>query len=99
MGDARAGCSYRPRMPLPSMTVRAGLSHREAAYGRGLILKHLEDGVPFGELQKIMHALGEVQQFHLASGSGDSRVRGYQFTEARAVHVGNVGQVQNDPPG
>jgi hypothetical protein len=68
-------------------------SHRETVYSRGFILKRLEDRVQFGDLQKIMHALVEIQQFHLASGSGDRSVRGYQLTETRAIHVSNVGQV------
>ena len=44
----------------------AGFGRREAVYGRGFILKRLEDRVQLGELQKIMHALGEVQQLYLA---------------------------------
>src|ERR1035441_7939631 len=37
------------------------LSHGEAGYGRGLVLKRLEDCIQLGDIQKIVHTLGEVQ--------------------------------------
>src|ERR1017187_8541002 len=72
----------RPARFTTGMSV--GFGHQEAIYRRGLVLKRLENCVQLGELQKIVHAFGEVQKLHLPPGRGDSGMRGYQFAEARA---------------
>ena len=51
------------------------------------------------DLQKIVRAVGQIQQLHLPFGDGDGCIGGYQFTDAGAIYVGNFGPVQEDPLG
>ena len=62
----------------------------------GFVVFHVEDGVELGDLKQVVDLLGEVQQLQFAAlilGGGEGAD---QFTDARAVDVVDVLQVQNN---
>jgi hypothetical protein len=48
----------------------------------------LEDGVEFGDLEEILDAFGEVEEFELAAGAGDGGEGGDKLADAGGVDVG-----------
>src|SRR6266567_8065124 len=72
--------AYRAAQSRRRATSSGRLRRRKASDGRAFVLKHLKDGVQFGDLQQIVHTPGEVEQFHVASGVGDGRVRSEEHT-------------------
>ena len=68
----------------------------EAFYGGGFIVFHVEDGVEFGDLQQVVHFLGEMEQFEFAAlilGGGEGAD---QFTDARAIDVIDLAEIEDD---
>src|SRR5258707_1336134 len=59
--DGRVRAVYRAAPYRHRATSSSRLRGRKASDGQGFVLKHLEDGVQFGDLQEIVHTLGEVQ--------------------------------------
>src|SRR5439155_8182017 len=53
-------------------------------------------GQKLGDREQIGDALRQVQQLEAAALAADSRVSADDFSEARAVYVGNVGEIQED---
>ncbi len=98
-----------PRTPLPQddkglESGRRGLGPRplqdisllEAFDSGGFIVLHVEDGVKLGDLEQVVHLLGEVQKFELSTlvlGGGESAD---QLADAGAVDVVDLRQVQYD---
>src|SRR5271170_4421786 len=63
---------------------------------RRFVVFDVEDGVQLGDLQQIVDFLGQVQQLQFAAAVLDRREGADQFTDARAVDVADVAQVQED---
>jgi len=64
--------------------------------GGGFVVLHVKDGVELGDLEQIVHLLGEVEEFEFAAlilGGGEGAD---QFADAGAVDVVDLGQVQDD---
>src|SRR5271155_4405942 len=62
----------------------------------GFVIFNVEDGIQFGDLQQVVHLLGEVQQFEFATlvlGGGKGAD---QFADAGAVDVVDLAEVQNN---
>jgi len=60
------------------------------------VVLHIENGVEFCDLQKVVDLLGQVQQFEFAAlflGSGEGTDK---FADTRAVDIVHVAQVQQD---
>ena len=64
---------------------------------QGFVVLHIlyvEDGEEFGDLEKVMNLLGEVEQLEFAALIADGGERADQLADARAVDVGDFAQVQ-----
>ena len=68
----------------------------EAADGGGIVVKHLKDGVELGDLQQVLDALGEVEQFEGAALVSDGGETGDELTDAGAIDVVHFGEVQEN---
>src|SRR5579862_3652566 len=68
----------------------------EGCDGAGLVVLNVKDGVQLGDLQQIVDLLGQVQQLQLAALVADGGKRADQLTDAGAVDVADVAQVQQN---
>src|SRR5580704_12223174 len=68
----------------------------ETLNGGRFIVFHVEDGIQFGDLEQIMHLLGEVQQFEFAALVFGGGVGADQLADAGAVDVVDFAEVQYD---
>jgi len=57
---------------------------------------NVEDGVEPRDLEDVVDALGQVQEFQLAAGGADSGESADQFADAGAVDIVHVGEIQQD---
>src|SRR5437868_5878387 len=64
--------------------------------GGGFVLVDLEDRTDSRHVQQVLGALGEVEQFELATLVGDGGKARYKLAHAGAVHVGNAGEIKQD---
>src|SRR5579862_318264 len=64
--------------------------------GRGLVVLHVEDGVELRDLQQIVHFLGELQQLKFATLVLGGGIGADQLTNAGAVNVINIREIQNN---
>src|SRR5579884_3079027 len=62
----------------------------------GLVIPDIEHGVQLRDLQEVVNFLGKVQQFQFAATIANAGEGAYQFTDARAVDISHIGQVQQD---
>src|SRR5581483_7600712 len=60
------------------------------------VVLHVEDGVQLGDLQQVVHFLGEVEQLEFAALVADAGESADQFADAGAVDVINVSEVEQD---
>ena len=68
----------------------------ERSDGAGFVVVDVEDGVELGQLQHVLHLLGQAQQLQggaLILGGG---VGAYQFAQPRAIDVVHVAQIEQD---
>src|SRR6185437_9078629 len=68
----------------------------ERPHRGGLIIPYVEHGIEFGDLEQIMHLLGEVEQLQLSALIANGGESADQFTDPGAVNISNVAQVQQD---
>src|ERR1022692_2021459 len=69
---------------------------RSALNRRGFVVLYVEDGVEFGDLEQVVHLLGEVKQLEFAAlvlGGGEGAD---QFADAGAIDVVDFGKIQDD---
>src|SRR5260370_11271861 len=95
------------KSPLLAKDARNGapwVQHNPTKYGtllerfdRGsFVVFHVEDGVKLGDLQQVVHLLGEVQQLEFATlilGRGEGAD---QLADSRAVNIVDVLQIQDN---
>src|ERR1019366_6714474 len=63
---------------------------------RGFIVFNIKDGVELGDLQQVMHFLGQVEQFQFAALVADGCEPADQFADTGAVNVSDVAKVEQD---
>src|SRR5450755_46925 len=61
-----------------------------------LVVLHIKDGIELGDLQQIVHFLGEVEQLKVTALLAHGGESAYQFANARAVNVVNLGEVEEN---
>src|SRR5579875_875366 len=61
-----------------------------------LIVINLEDGEELGDLQQVVHLLGQAQQLQLPPLVRSSCKAAHQFANARAIDVGHIRQIQQN---
>ena len=66
----------------------------ETANSSRLIVKNFKDGVKFRDLQKILNAFGQIQEFKLTTLICHAREPGNHLAYARAVDVCDISKVQ-----
>src|SRR5579862_9373429 len=94
------------RSPTSRKNTRNGMLAKTcAAKVRGLferfdrgcfVVFHVEDGVEFGDLKQIVDLLGEVQKLQFAALILRGRKGAHQLTDARAIDVVDVLEIQHD---
>src|ERR1039457_5604458 len=62
----------------------------------GFVFLHVEHRVQLGDLQQVVHLLGEMQQLEFATLALHGGKRADQFANARTVDIADVAQVQQD---
>src|ERR1700760_4061109 len=68
----------------------------ERGDGGCFVVLNIKDGVKLGDLEQVMNLLGEVQQLQFAALVADCGVGADQLTDARAVDVVDVAEVQQN---
>src|SRR4029077_12496763 len=68
----------------------------EGLDGRGFVVLDVKDGIELGDLQQIVHFLGQLQQLQLSAFAADRGESADQFADAGAVNVGHVAQIEQD---
>src|ERR1700734_4010776 len=63
---------------------------------RCLIFLHIKDGIQLGDLQQVMHFLGEVEQLQFAALILRSSKSADQLADAGAVNVVDLAEVQDN---
>src|SRR5208283_1208875 len=99
MAAFTAGLKSRPFktevLPLQNVDLsRASLV--EGADGGGLVVPDVEDGVELGDLEQVVDLLGEVEQLELAAGVFDGGECADQLSDAGAIDVADLGEVEQD---
>src|SRR5713101_2727536 len=69
----------------------------ERGDGLGFVVFDVEDGVELGDLEQVVDLLGELEQLQLATLVADGGKRAHQLADSRAVNVGDVAEIQQDP--
>src|SRR6185295_1958913 len=77
-------------MALPALILR------EAANCGGFVFKNLKNGVELGDLEQVLHALVQVEQLQLPTLVSYCRKSGHEFSNAGAIDVGHVGQIEEN---
>ena len=73
-----------------------GYLFREGLNRRSFVVFHVEDGIKLRNLQQIMHLLRQVEQFELATLIADRRKGAHQLSDAGAVDISNVTEIQQN---
>ena len=62
--------------------INNGISLVKRLHRAGFIISHIEDGVELGDLQQVVHFLGQVQQFEFAALVANRGKGAHQLTNA-----------------
>src|ERR1700686_1693448 len=68
----------------------------EGFYGGEFVFADVEDGVELGDVEDVVNFLGEVEELEFAPGVADGGEAADEFSEAGAVEVVDVGEVEDD---
>src|SRR2546423_3488250 len=68
----------------------------EGLYGCCFVVLNIEDGVQLGDLEQVVDFLGQLEQLELAALVADAGKGAHQFSDAGAVNVSYVAQVEQD---
>src|ERR1017187_4210732 len=77
-------------------TTRVELLVVEGLHSGCFIVFHIENSVELGDLEQVVHLLGQVQQFEFAALVLGRRVGADKFADAGAVDIVHVAKVQQD---
>ena len=88
--------SQRPRAGAPAPHTLLGEEVVERLYGGEFVIFDVEDGVELGDVEDVVDFLGEVEELEFASGFADGGEAADQFSDAGAVEVVNIGEVEDD---
>src|SRR5271168_4411592 len=68
----------------------------EGFYGVEFVVFDVEDGVELGDVEDVVDFLGEVEELEFAAGVADGGEAADEFSDAGAVEVIDVGEVEDD---
>jgi hypothetical protein len=68
----------------------------EGGDGAGFVVLHVEDGVELGDLQQVVDLAGQVQELEFAALVFGCSEGADQLTDAGAVDVGDIAEVEKD---
>src|SRR5262249_11197612 len=88
--------AYQRQAPTTSQLCHASLALAEAAQCSLLVGMDLKKGMQLRDLEKILHALGEVDKLQLAAAHPDGCVAARQLADAKAVNEVHLAQVQQE---
>ena len=69
----------------------------KAGDGFCLRIKRFKYGYQFGDNQQLIQAIAQIEQLHLSACLLHLRVGGDQLTKPAAVHIADVGQINEQP--
>lgn len=72
------------------------LAQAKAKQRRTFVGVHIKHRVELGDLQQIVHFLGQMQQFQFTAPAFYSRVCAHQLSDTRAVDVANIPEVHQN---